>query len=76
MESGPSFGMKEFLVLEPFNGELSGCLKVSGFTYSISIDSEGRNKLTDLQCETNENGLKEFSRFTISEFEVWEIIFE
>jgi hypothetical protein len=38
------------------------------------MDSEGRNMLTDLKCKKI-NG-NEVSEFSVSELEVWEIVFE
>jgi hypothetical protein len=40
--------------------------------YKIEVDSENRSMLTNLKF----NGLRPVSYFTISELEVWEIIFE
>jgi hypothetical protein len=60
---------------EPFNGdnECSSHVKKSG--YNIGIDSESRSMLTNLKCE-NLGLFGYISNFTISELEVWEVIFE
>ena len=48
--------------------------KINNPVYIIGMDSESKNMLTNLKCENI--GDKTFCKFTISELEVWEIIFE
>jgi hypothetical protein len=68
---GPCFGSGELGISnQPFNGDNYCISNVILPGYHIGEDSEGRNMLTNLKCDQ----LTSF--FTISELEVWEIIFE
>jgi hypothetical protein len=60
---------------EPFNEDKNCWSHANEGVYHIGIDSEGRNKLTNLKCEKNDLG-SEISEFSISELEVWAIVFE
>jgi hypothetical protein len=66
---GPVFGEAGLSTFSPFNGSNKCVSNANSNTYQIGIDSQGRNKLTNLKC--NEFGM---SFFSISEIEVWEII--
>lgn len=71
---GPTFGDSELIAGNGYSG-LDRCISVAykaGFM--IGINFEGNNKLTNLKCE--DNLLGQISKFTISELEEWEIIFE
>ena len=59
---GPYFGTQDLAVISPFN-RADHCSSRSTDVYEISVDSEGRNMLTN-QCG---------SWFTIIELEVWSI---
>jgi len=59
---GPCFGAYDLTTNPPFNGENKLSLRVNGF-YNLTTDKEDRNMLT------NQKGHK----FTIVEFEVWQI---
>jgi hypothetical protein len=68
---GPVFGIGELETDgEPLNDYNNCCSFVNMAVYLIGKDSEGRNMLTNLKC------VGWVSNFTISELEVWEIIFE
>ena len=72
---GPSFGLSELLALiEPFNKDDACVSNANKEAYQIEMDSEKINKLTNLKCE-KKHGFDE-CKFTISELEVWEIIYE
>jgi hypothetical protein len=66
---GPYFGNRELTADEPFNGNNNCCSWVNYPGYKIEEDSQDINMLTNLKCGG-------FSYFTISELEVWEVIFE
>jgi hypothetical protein len=67
---GPVFGEAELTTFSPFNGNYKCVSNANSNTYQIGMDSQGRNKLTNLKC--NKKGMSEFS---ISEIEVWEIMY-
>ena len=67
---GPVIGETELSTFSPFNGNYKCVSNANSNTYQIGMDSQGRNKLTNLKCD--ENGM---SYFSISEIEVWEVIF-
>ena len=74
-DTGPCFGNRELLALnQPFNKDNACLSDANEDGYQIGMDSEKINKLTNLKCE------KYFGfdqcKFTISELEVWEIIYE
>jgi hypothetical protein len=72
---GPWFGNSELLaLLQPFNRDNACLSSANRDGYQIEMDNEKINKLTNLKCESE----FEFDRcdFTISELEVWEIIYE
>jgi hypothetical protein len=72
-DRGPCFGSGELAAGEPFNRDNNCWSWANERGYNIGKDSESRSMLTNLKCD----GLS--SRrcyFTISEVEVWEIIFE
>ena len=59
---------------EPFN-EINNCWSFPNKSgYRITIDSESKSNLTNLKCDGCDGVL--MSLFTISELEVWEVIFE
>jgi hypothetical protein len=61
--------------MEPFNGHNYCYSSVNLSSYSIGMDSEMKSKLTNLECvKTVKEILTSF--FTISELEVWQVIFE
>ena len=74
IHSGPSFGMWDFISIEPFNDENNITSSPLYNTYQIPIDHRGgrfRNMLTDVEY-------KEFHdpfRCTIVELEVWKVKF-
>ena len=70
---GPFFGNYELVASEPFNGTNKCWSLANQDVYRIGIDSQSRSMLTNLKCE-KKYGFDE-CRFTISELEVWEIIF-
>jgi hypothetical protein len=74
-DHGPCFGIGElFIVDEPFNGD-NACLSfVNNYGYSIPMNSDGINMLTNKKC-SDEEGSGRSSDFTISEIEVWGISF-
>ena len=69
---GPVFGQGELRADEPFNGNNKCFSNANNSGYKIEKDSQGISMLTNLKC--NWYGL--ISDFTISELEVWEVIFE
>jgi hypothetical protein len=69
-DKGPCFGYGELIARRSLNID-NRCYSLANLSgYNIGKDSESRSMLTNLKCD----GL--VSRFTISELEVWEIIFE
>ena len=68
---GPHFGDGELCADEPYNGNNSGKSFVNEACYSITMDSESKNNLTNLYGF----GVRS-CYFTINELEVWEVIFE
>ncbi len=73
-DRGPCFGIYELLSSEPFNGNKKCSSYVNSDGYYITMDSEFKSNLTNVECQY---GLSKYnSEFTISELEVWEIIFE
>jgi hypothetical protein len=72
---GPHFGDGELCADEPYNGNNSGKSFVNEACYSITMDSESKNNLTNLKCVKGKLGMY-FSEFTISELEVWEVIYD
>lgn len=72
---GPKFGDSELGIRCTFDGEMNNCYSVANRGgFMIEINYEGKNMLTNLKCE--DNILGKISRFTVSELEEWEIIFE
>ncbi len=70
---GPRFGYSELTASESFNRD-KGCRANANLSgYHIGMNSEGRNMLTNLKCEKKKLLMQ--TNFTISEIEVWEIIF-
>jgi hypothetical protein len=67
---GPCFGNSELYAKEPFNGKNKCMSYVNRYGYRIKMDSESKSNLTNLKCQYG------WSEFTISELEVWEVIFE
>ncbi len=61
-------------VTEPFNGEGKSFSVANLKGYNIPMDNKYKNMLTSLKCEVNI--LCAICYFTISEIEVWEVIFE
>ena len=63
--------------MEPFNGN-DKCESYANIVgYHITMDSESKSNLTNLKCQKQHPLLDVFlCNFTISELEVWEIIFE
>ena len=74
-EYGPHFGYGELAAFEPFNGDKKCVSIAQPYGYCIFMDSESKSMLTNLECE-NEGCEGWSSQFTISELEVWEVIFE
>ena len=73
---GPEFGLSELnALLEPFNKDNACWSNANKDGYQIEMDSEKINKLTNLKCEKSGGG-SDRCEFTISELEVWEIIYE
>jgi hypothetical protein len=71
---GPVFGQGELSALQPFNGE-NNCYSFANCDgFHIPFDFDCRSNLTNLKC--HEKGESYVSEFTISEIEVWEVIFE
>ena len=68
---GPTFGNFELAASEPFDQNINSLSVANSYGNSIEKDSEGINMLTNLKCV--DRFIKEFS---ISELEVWEVIFE
>ena len=68
---GPCFGYGQLVASEPFSGNNKCYSAVNRDGYKIQTDNEGINTLTSLKCDGS--GI---SRFTISELEAWELIFE
>jgi hypothetical protein len=68
---GPCFGGGELVAEGPFYGDNKCYSWANNPGYNIGMDSESRSMLTNLKY-----GFSEKSLFTISELEVWEIIFE
>ena len=60
---GPYFGYDELLIGAPFNGEEKCTSNPNSAGFQIPVDAEGVNMLTN----------QKNNRFTISEFEVWQI---
>jgi hypothetical protein len=73
-DNGPYFGNGELAAEEPFNGDNKCYSYANRGGYNIGKDRESRSMLTNLKCEWQFIGYE--SRFTISELEVWEVIFE
>ncbi len=73
---GPSFGIRELKAHEPFNGLNKCCSTVNRDGYRITMDSESKSNLTNLKCKNDLDPFGGDWEFTISELEVWEIIFE
>jgi hypothetical protein len=72
---GPRFGVSELTaVYQPFNQDNTCWSNANVGGYRIGMDSESRSMLTNLKCKKDEHGLMK-SEFTITELEVWEIIF-
>lgn len=72
---GPFFGGSELLATEPFNGNNKCMSYANNMVYRITMDGESNSSLTSLKCKNK--GLNSYqSEFTISELEVWEVIFE
>ena len=72
-DSGPYFGLGELITDDlPVDEDNNCCSNVNEAGYRIGKDSKGRNMLTNLVCEYGYC----YSEFTISELEVWEIVFE
>ena len=69
-DRGPVFGSAELFASEPFNGNNKCYSNANNLGYKIEEDNEGINTLTSLKCEYG------WSYFSISELEVWEVIFE
>ena len=71
---GPKFGISELQAFEPFNGD-NKCMSLANKDgYQIPLDSESNSMLTNLKCEYK---FEDFlCSFTVSELEVWEVIFE
>jgi hypothetical protein len=69
---GPQFGIAELHATEPFNGNNKCRSLVNEPGYKIEMDSEMISKLTNLKCTSIGYTT---SYFTITEFEVWEVIF-
>jgi hypothetical protein len=61
-------------MLKSFNEEKNCYSFVNCEGYRIPIDFEGKSMLTNLKCEDKFGSY--VSEFTISEIEVWEVIFE
>ena len=75
-DKGPCFGLSELQAfLEPFNKDNACWSNANEDVYQVEMDSEKINKLTNLKCEKDKYGFDQ-SIFTISELEVWEIIYE
>jgi hypothetical protein len=68
---GPAFGNGELYASEPFNGNNKCWSYGNGPGYKIEKDSQGISMMTNLKCDGFST-----SYFTISELEVWEIIFD
>jgi len=60
-------------VNEPFNGEGKSLSVAHLVAYDIPMDNKYKSMLTSLKCDVNI--LCALCKFTISEIEVWEIIF-
>jgi hypothetical protein len=73
-DRGPSFGDGGIVAREPFNGYDRCESYANDVCYNIGKDSESRSMLTNLKCLNYGLGIE--CKFTISELEVWEIIFE
>ena len=73
-KSGPEFGAGELVAYEPFDEYINCRSSVNMSGYRIGVDSEIKSKLTNLECGKHKNVL--FSFFTISELEVWQVIYE
>jgi hypothetical protein len=74
-DRGPQFGVSELLALyEPFNGKNACWSNANKDSYRIGLDSESRSMLTNLRCEYSAGSDR--CEFTISELEVWEVVFE
>ena len=72
---GPAFGNCELLALhQPFNKDNACCSNANVLGYRIGMDSESISMLTNLKCQEDTNGFMK-SEVTITELEVWEIIF-
>jgi hypothetical protein len=72
---GPFFGNAELYADQPFNGNNSCGSNLNRDGYRITMDSENKSNLTNLKCQ--EGAFDGYlSVFTISELEVWEVIFE
>ena len=70
---GPGFGYSELIAqYEPFNKDRACRSRAYQNGYSIDMDKEYINKLTNLERTFGDVECK----FTISELEVWEVIFE
>jgi hypothetical protein len=69
---GPEFGSAELTATEPFNGNNKCWAHINGAGYKIEMDSEKISKLTNLKFKYI--GVYT-SNFTITELEVWEVIF-
>ena len=71
---GPNFGNGELYAADPFNGNNKCGSFVNSDGYRIKMDSESKSNLTKLKCVQFRGDY--ISEFTISELEVWEVIFE
>ena len=79
---GPQFA-DSLSAFGPFNEDNAGESYVNQLQYPIETDSNNRNKLTNLICTegraygpSEDQVTREYhSKFTISELEVWEVIF-
>jgi hypothetical protein len=75
-DRGPYFGDGElFALLEPFNKENACRSYTNGYGYKIPRNSEGINMLTNQKCVEGLSTDQFFSKFTISEIEVWGVSF-
>ena len=71
---GPYFGDGELYTFEPFNQVNQCCSYINRNVYGISKNKEDKSMLTNLPFSKPMFGIK--CDLTISELEVWEVVFE
>ena len=69
---GPCFGDEELIAFEPFNRENQCRAYVNQSGYRVDKDQENYNMLTNTQSKNSQSKLTIFS---ISELEMWEVIY-